>query len=468
VTGDASVARRLARFVRTLQLERIPPAVADRAALLALDTLGSVLASSTMDFGHAVIAAAARLGGPATSTLVGTPTKVGEASAVLAGGTLAHGLDFDDTREDAIVHTGAVTVPTALAVGEAVGADGRAIVEAIVAGVEVMCRVGLAVPGRFHARHFHPTAVTGAYAAAAVAGKLHGLGESELVHAFGICGSQAAGIIEYLADGSWTKRLHPGWAAQAGVIAVMLAQAGFTGPESVFEGEHGFFAAFAGGHDRARMEALLATLGTTWELQALTFKPYPCGSIAHPYMDCAVRLREAHRIQPGAIAEVRCRTAAGPVPRLWEPLAAKHRPPNGYAAKFSLPYLLAVMLVKGRAGLAEFTDEAVRDATVMDVASRVHYDLDATIDYPRQFVGDVSVRLTDGRTVHAHQDHPRGGADAPMTGDELEVKFRGNARLALPEAAIDPLIDAVRQLSRASDLGAIVQGLRSATKGDRP
>jgi 2-methylcitrate dehydratase PrpD len=466
VTPPASVARRLARFVCDLRLPSIPGAVTDRAALLALDTLGSVLASSTMDFGRAVLAASARLGGPPESTLVGAAGKVGTASAVLAGGTLAHGLDFDDTREDAIVHTGSATVPTAIAAGEAAGADGRAVVEAIVAGVEVMCRVGLAVPGRFHARHFHPTAVTGTYGAAAVAGKLHGLGESELVHAFGICGSQSAGIIEYLADGSWTKRLHPGWAAHAGVVAVMLAQAGFTGPESVFEGEHGFFAALAGGHDHARLEALLATLGTTWELQALTFKPYPCGSIAHPYMDCALRLREEHRLQPGAIAEVRCRTAAGPVPRLWEPLAAKHRPPNGYAAKFSLPYLLAVILVKGRAGLAEFSDEAVRDPAVLAVAARVQYDLDASIDYPRQFVGDVTLRLKDGTALHAHQDHPRGGADSPLTGGELEAKFRGNARLALPEAAIDPLIEGVRQLAKAPDLGAVVRGLRSAAKGD--
>ncbi|HUF92614.1 MAG TPA: MmgE/PrpD family protein [Candidatus Limnocylindria bacterium] len=466
--AEASVARRLARFVCALRGPAIPGAVMDRAALLALDTLGSVLASSTMDFGRAAIAAAARLGGPAESTLAGAPAKVGQASAVLAGGTLAHGLDFDDTREDAIVHTGSVTVPTALAVGEAVGADGRAVLEAIVAGVEVMCRVGLAVPGRLHARHFHPTAVTGAYGAAAVAGRLHGLGERELVHAFGICGSQSAGIIEYLADGSWTKRLHPGWAAHAGVVAAMLAQAGFTGPESVFEGEHGFFAAFAGGHDHARMDALLAALGTTWELQALTFKPYPCGSIAHPYMDCALRLRDEHRVEPGAIAEVRCRTAAGPVPRLWEPLAAKHRPPNGYAAKFSLPYLLAVMLVKGRAGLAEFSDEVVHDPAVLDVAARVRYDLDPSIDYPRQFVGDVSVRLTDGRTLHAYQDHPRGGADAPLTAAELEAKFRGNAGLALPEAAIDPLIDGVRQLATAPDLRAVVRGLRSAAQGDTP
>ena len=313
--ASPSVARRIARFVSDLSWEQVPAEVAARAGLLALDTLGSCLASCREDFGRAVLDAAELLGGAPEATLVGRKSRVGAASAVLANGTLAHGLDFDDTREDAIVHTGCVAVPTALAVGEAVGASGRATLEAMIAGVEVMCRVGLAVPGRFHARHYHPTALTGSFAAAAVAGRLHRLTEDQQVHAFGLCGSQAAGIIEYLADGSWTKRLHPGWAAHAGVAAVALARAGFTGPETVFEGEHGFYAAFAGGHDAARLEDLLATLGRTWELSALTFKPYPCGSIAHPYMDCAMRLRERHRLRPDQVAEVRCRTAAGPLPR---------------------------------------------------------------------------------------------------------------------------------------------------------
>src|SRR6266568_9669697 len=352
----SSVARRYARFTLGLALDDVPAPVVDKAKQLVLDIIGSCLASSRQDFGRAVARAAERLGGPPEATLIGGKAKVGAASAVLANATLAHGLDFDDTREDAIVHTGSVTVTTTLAVGEALGASGRAVLEAIVAGVEVMCRVGLAVPGRFHARHYHPTALAGSFAAAAVAGRLHRLTEDQMVHAFGICGSQAAGIIEYLADGSWTKRLHPGWAAHAGVTAALLAQAGFTGPETVFEGAHGFYQAFAGGHDETRLDDLLTSLGRRWEIEQLTFKPYPCGSIAHPYMDCALRLRERHRIRPDEIALVRCRTAEGPVPRLWEPLAAKQRPVNGYASKFSLPYLLAVILVKGRATLAEFTD----------------------------------------------------------------------------------------------------------------
>src|SRR5881409_978526 len=193
------------------------------------------------------------------------------------------------------------------------------------------------------------------------AGKLYRLTEDELVRAFGICGSQTAGIIEYLADGTWTKRLHPGWSAHAGIIAALLDQSGFTGPESVFEGEHGFYRAFAGDVQPERLDELLASLGRVWELEQLTFKPYPCGSIAQPYMDCALRLRETRAVRPEDFVEIRCRTAEGPVPRLWEPLAAKHAPQNGYAAKFSLPYLLAVILTKGRASLAEFEDNVVQD-----------------------------------------------------------------------------------------------------------
>jgi 2-methylcitrate dehydratase PrpD len=453
-----SAARRFARFVVALETKDVPTHVADKAGLLTLDTLGCCLAAVRYDFGRAVRATAERLGGNPESTIVGGSVRVAAANAVLANATLAHGLDFDDTREDAIVHTGSVAVTTSLAVGEAAGASGRAALTAVVAAVEVMCRVGLAVPGKFHARHYHPTALAGTFAGAAAAGKLFGLTEDELVRAFGICGSQAAGIIEYLADGSWTKRLHPGWAAHAGVIAALLAQSGFTGPETVFEGEHGFYRAFAGEFEEARLDELLSSLGRVWELEQLTFKPYPCGSIAQPYMDCAVRLRE-RGVRPEDIVEIRCRTAAGPVPRLWEPLASKHAPQNGYAAKFSLPYLLAVILTRGRASLAEFEDDVVRAPEVLAVASRVGYELDPTIDYPRQFVGHLRVRLKDGRVVEEWQDHPRGGPDSPMGRDELEAKFRGNASLVMPDARALRVIRDVRTLDSAPSLDTLMQTL---------
>ncbi len=420
-----TAARRLARFVAGLTLDAIPEPVAGKAALLVLDTLGNGLAAAGEDFGRAALDVAEQLGGRPESALLGRVGRVAAANAVLANATLAHGLDFDDTREDAIVHTGCVAVTTALAVGEAAGASGRAMLEALIAAVEVMCRVGLAVPGALHARHFHPTAIAGGFGAVAAAGKLQRLTEAQLVHAFGIVGSQAAGIIEYLADGSWPKRLHPGWVSHAGVIATQLARAGFT----------------------------------TWELEELTLKPYPCGSIAQPYMDCAARLRERDGIKADAVMAIRCRTSAGPVPRLWEPLAAKHAPPNGYAAKFSLPYLLATIFVRGRAGLAEFTEAAVRDPDVLRLASRVTYEIDPTIDYPRQFVGDVEVTLADGRRLRERQDRPRGGPDAPLTRAEIEAKFRGNAGLALPASRADAIVRAVSALAAAPSLSDLIAAL---------
>ncbi len=454
-----SAARRLARFVVDLRLKDLPAPVVEKTGSLVLDTLGCCLAAARYDFGRAARATAERLGGPPESALVGSKVRVAAANAVLANATLAHGLDFDDTREDAIVHTGSVAVTTGLAVGEAAGASGRAALEAIVAAVEVMCRVGLAVPGKFHARHYHPTALAGTFGAAAAAGKLYRLTEDELVHAFGICGSQAGGIIEYLADGSWTKRLHAGWAAHAGVVAALLAQTGFTGPETVFEGEHGFYRAFAGGVDEARLGPLLASVGATWELEQLTFKPYPCGSIAQPYMDCALRVRDTHGVRPQDIVEIRCRTAEGPVPRLWEPLAAKHAPQNGYAAKFSLPYLLAVILTKGRASLAEFENDVVGDPAVLALASRVGYELDPTIDYPRQFVGHVRVRLRDGRVVEEWQDHPRGGPDSPMSRAEIEAKFRGNASLVMSADQASRVIRSVEALATEPNLHNLMEAL---------
>src|SRR4029453_18424580 len=322
MTAGVSAARRLARFVVGLRLGDVPEPVVARARLIFLDTLGNCLAAARDDFAQSVTETATRLGGPPESTLLGSGARVGAANAVLANATLAHGLDFDDTREDAIVHTGCVAVTAALAAGEAAGARGREVLAALVAGVEVMCRVGLAVPGAFHAGHFHPTPVTGSFPPAAATARLRGLPEDALVRAFGICGSQAAGIIEYLTDGSWTKRLHPGWAAHAGVIAALLAEEGFTGPETVLDGPPGLYAAFAGGHEAARLEGLLGSLGREWEIEQLTFKPYPCGSIAQPYMDCAQRLRERHGVRAGEVRAVRCRTAAGPRPR---PCAAPAR-----------------------------------------------------------------------------------------------------------------------------------------------
>jgi 2-methylcitrate dehydratase PrpD len=445
----------VARFVSELKLADVPSAVVAKAKLVFLDTLGIALASSTMDFGRMVLNVAQKLGGPPASRLIGSAARIAAANAVLANGTLAHGLDYDDTLEEAIVHTGCCAGMTALSVGDEIGASGRAVLEAAIAGTEVLCKVGLVAPGKFHARGFHPTAICSTFGAAAAAGKLYALTPAQWGDAFGLCGSQSSGIIEYLADGTWTKRLHPGWSAHGGVIATLLAQEGFRGPSTVFEGVHGFYRSFGGAQEYNF--AKLSELGKEWEIPRLTFKSYPCGSISHPYMDCALRLKEKYAPAAEKIVEVVCRTAEGPVHRLWEPLDQKQRPPTSYAAKFSLPFSIAVMLIRGRAGLDEFSDEAIKDTAILSLSKRVRYELDPTIDYPRHFSGHVKIRLEDGTILEENQPHPRGGFELPLPPEEIEDKFRANARLALPAAKVDELLDMVRRLEQLPSITGLTQ-----------
>jgi 2-methylcitrate dehydratase PrpD len=457
--------RALGKFVSGLRLAEVPSEVVEKAKLVFLDTLGVALASSTMDFGAMVTRVAQKLGGAPQSTVIGSKNKVAAANAVIANGTLAHGLDYDDTLEEAIVHTGSCAWMTALAVGEEVNASGQAVLEAAIAATEVLCKVGLVAPGKFHARGFHPTAVCSTFGAAAAAGKLYGLMPAQWSDAFGLCGSQSSGIIEYLGDGTWTKRLHPGWSSHGGVIATLLSREGFRGPGKVFEGTHGFFHSF-GGQSEYRFEKL-TELGKAWEIPRLAFKSYPCGSISHPYMDCALKLKRKYAPAPEKISEVVCRTAEGPVHRLWEPLADKQKPVSSYGAKFSLPYSIAVMLVRGRAGLEEFSDGAIRDESVLALARKVRYVLDPTIDYPRHFSGHVKIILNDGTVLEENQAHPRGGLEDPLLPAEVEEKFRANARLALPPANVEKVLELVRQLERLTAIAQLTDQLTPQSCGPR-
>jgi 2-methylcitrate dehydratase PrpD len=391
--------------------------------------------------------------GQAESQVIGAAFRTSAAIAVLANGALTHALDFDDTLEEGIIHAGSCVGMTALAVGEACRVSGRSVLEAAIAGFEVIYKIGVAAPGRFHARGYHPTSVCAPFGAAAVAGRLYGLSAEQMVHAFGIAGSQSSGIIEYLADGSWTKQFHPGWGAHAGVIAALLASEGFRGPRTVLEGKHGFFAAFSG--PEAPILERLSEVGTQWELPKVMFKSYPCGSIAHPYLDCALRIRKQHQPAGMDIERIVCRTHEGPVPRLWEPLEQKQRPVTPYAAKFSLPYGIAVALIRGRAGLEEFADPCIRDADILAVARKVQYEIDPHLDYPRHFSGHVKLIMKDGRIFEENQPHPRGGLETPIPLEEIQDKFRANASLAVPQWKAEQLIERMAVLETLPDISAI-------------
>jgi 2-methylcitrate dehydratase PrpD len=315
--------------------------------------------------------------------------------------------------------------------GERCKVSGKEVVAALVAAYETALRVGMAAPTGFHARGFHATGVCGVFAATVAACRLLRLDAVRTAHAIGIAGSQASGLLEFLSDGAWSKRMHPGWAAHAGIVAALLAARGFTGPASVFEGRHGFLKAYSAA-PAGDIEVLLKALGKEWETLNIDIKPYPCGHISHPYMDCALDLRKRHGLRPADIEWIECRVPSAAVPILCEPADDKARPASSYAARFSLPYAVAVVLVVGHAGIDEFSEERIRDPEVLSLTLRCRYVVDDTLPFPAAFPGHVRVRMRDGRELEASADASRGSRERPLTVDELYGKFERNvARTSL-------------------------------------
>ena len=417
-----SVAQNLAQRIVALRAGKLPLAVRQKCEDLLIDVVGLCVTARNEDYIKSALAGCDD-DGPCTA--IGHARTLSAASAAFVNGTATHGEDFDDTFEGGPVHAGAVIVPAVLAACERHNPDGDAALLGIAVGTEAMCRLSTVVPKAVHKAGFHPTAIFGVMGAAAGVGAALGLNAKQLTDALGIAGSMASGIIEYLAEGTWTKRMHPGWAAQSGIRATLLARGGFSGPRTVFEGVHGLFHGFA--HTTQGNYAALEDFGSRWVTETLAFKPYPCGTMAHPYIDCAKRLA-ARGIKAADVKEMICEVAEGTVHRLWEPLAAKQRPPNGYAAKFATPFILATGFVRGGVGLDAFTEVAVQDAQVLALAAKVRYVIDPNNPYPNAFTGHIRCVLNDGSVVEERQPHFRGGANEPLTRTDIEEKFALNAR----------------------------------------
>jgi 2-methylcitrate dehydratase PrpD len=416
------VAEHLVQKIAALDASRLPKAVRAKCEELLIDVVGLAVTARNENYVKSVLAGCDDDG---PCTVFGHGRTLTAAAAAIVNGTAIHGEDFDDTFEGGPVHAGAVIVPAVLAACERHHLDGSAALLGIAVGTEVMCRLSLVAPTLTHKAGFHPTAVFGAMGAAAGVGAALKLNQRQLIDALGTVGSMASGIIEYLAEGAWTKRLHAGWAAQSGLRAALFGRAGFLGPRTVLEGVHGFFHGFAN-TTKGDYDALIGDFGTRWVTATLAFKPYPCGTMTHPYIDCARRLA-ARGIKADDIAEMVCEVGEGTVHRLWEPLAAKRRPANGYAGKFSTPYCIAAGFVRGNVGLGDFSDAAVKDSAVLALAGRVRYAIDPDNPYPRNFTGHIRATLRDGTVVEERQPYMRGGAQEPLTRADIEKKFLLNS-----------------------------------------
>jgi 2-methylcitrate dehydratase PrpD len=460
---DARLTRITSRIADSsggLGFDDIPPSVVTAAKDHLLDALGVGLAAASFPSASRLERAVRMMGAGEESTALGFPVALPAPSAALLNGMLVHSLEFDDTHVPSVVHGSSVVVPAALAVAERERATGRDLVRAVVLGWELLARLGLAAPGRFQAHGFQITAVGGPFAAALVGALLLALDRDEAISAMGIAGSQSSGVFAPLAEGATSKSLHPGWAAHAGVIAAYLAQGGMTGPAGIFEGQSGFFGAYARTESAAgRLHGLLDDLGRVWCLPEAAFKAYPCCHYVHPFLECLERL--VHEgLRADEVESVRCDVPVEEVPIICEPWGRKLSPSSGYEAKFSLPYCLAALLLDGEVGVSTFDERCPRDA-VLSRVGKIGYRPLAGTEFPRRFPGRVEVRTRSGRTLAASVDDVKGGPERPLPASEIRRKFESNALRRLSPDGVRRVMSEVERIEEAADLGSLSAALRS-------
>ena len=446
-----TAAERFATWALELDLDAVPPEVVEAAKLHVLDVLGCGLAAHGLGIATEGRTAMSELGGDADASVIGLDSGLPAPNAAFANAMLCHGLDFDDTHSDSVSHVSTVVVPAALALAEARGSSGRELLTAIVAGNEIVTRIGMATPGAFHERGFHPTAICGIFGATAAAARLGGLGPAHAASAFGIAGSMASGLFAYLDDGTATKPIHPAWAAHGALLAARLGELGAEGPPGVLEGRFGVFHAFVG--TRIDLEPQLADLGERWETPRIAFKSYPACHFVHGSLGATASIRD--EVDRDEIEDVVVMVPEAGVSLVLEPADAKVAPRSDYEGKFSLQYSTAAMLVHGRVGLTTYTAEALADPEVLGLARKVRYETKEYASYPAAFPGGTRIRLRDGRTLEADMPYQLGAPENPMSEAQVREKFRDNAALAGGGFGLE---EAVLALDEAAD----VRGLLAA------
>jgi len=421
---EETIAEKLSGFTDELTFETIPEKVIKKTKDLILDTLGICIASSKMDFGKAALGLIAGWGGVPESSLIGSEAKVPAQNAAFANGVLGHGQDYDDTHTESVVHPSACLVPVALSVGEKTGASGRDILTALVSGLEVMIRIGMPALNKFHLRGFHTTSICGTFASALVTAKLMGMGREKMVEALGISGSFTSGLLECIPSGSWAKRLHAGWAGLCGIVAAELANTGYTGPKTVFEGKLGVYNSFLRS-ESLDLDVVFKGLGMNWETLNVRPKLYPCCHYLQSYLDCVSFMRKEYRLHPNDIAKIDCKVAQGAVNIICEPWEKKISPKTAYDARFSLPFAVSLMLAKGKAGVEEFSERYLEDGMIKKLMAMVGYEVEPFFQV-KDMPGYVVMKLKNGDKLDYRIEQVRGDALHPIQREEILDKFCGN------------------------------------------
>jgi 2-methylcitrate dehydratase PrpD len=448
--ADEGLTRYVSEFICNTRLQDLPADVVALGKKSILDGLGLALSGGASHCGQLVRRHLADLNlGAGPATVIGTDLKLAPRFAAFANGVGIHADDYDDTQlavaadrvYGLLTHPTAPALPAALAMAETTGATGAAAMLAYHLGVEVECKIAEAINPRHYQTGFHSTATCGTFAAAAAAARLLGLDVDATARALSIAGSQSAGLRENF--GTMTKPFHAGRSSESGVAAAQFASYGWTATDRILEAPRGFFSAAGGGYDAG---AIAGRLGAPWTIAdpGVSIKPHPSGSLTHPGMTEMLRLIRANDIRARDVVRVRVGTNHNMPNAL-----IHHRPNDELQAKFSMEFCMAILLLEGRAGLAEFTDEVVRRADVKAMIEKVDFVVDADAEAAgyHKMTTIIDIELAGGRKVSGRADFGKGSPADPMSYDQVADKFRENAEFArFPKAQAESVVALVRDL----------------------
>jgi 2-methylcitrate dehydratase PrpD len=445
-----SVTRTLADFVVNTRYENLPKEVIEHAKVCILDWLGAALAGSLENPARIITSIIEKIGGKEQSTIIGTHVKTSCINAALANGIFGHAVELDDIHEEAIIHPAAPVLPAALAVAEYTNASGQDFITSIVIGYEVEIRIGMAI-NPSHYQFWHTTGTCGTFGATAATGKILGLKSEEMVHALGIAGTQAAGLIEVF--GTMSKPLNPGRAAADGVWAALLAQKGFTSSRTILEAEKGYCRATAKECD---LNKIIEDLGKKFEIVNNIFKIHASCGHTHGAIDAILLLSEKYSIKPEDVDRI----VVGTYPIAVDVVGKNYEPKTASEAKFSLPYCLAAALIYGKVGLTEFSEEKLSDPKIRKLLKKVIVMVDPECINARLGCAKVTLYTIDGKAFSCRVDSPKGYPKNPLTKAELERKFMDLASLVLPEERVRRIVEIVSGLEKLERITLLTDLLR--------
>ena len=447
------ITQELAKYCSEVKLHQLPEEVIDRVKYFFLDFIGVACRGSKEDSSQSMFRFVRETGsGNRGGVVIGTKERAPFVYAALANGTSSHAIEMDDVNNESSLHPGVVVFPAALGTSEMLGSDGKSFIEAVVSGYEVVIRLGKALgPENTYRRGFHPTAICGTFGSSVTASKIMGLKEERMVSAMGIAGSQAAGSMEYLAQGAWTKRFHAGWAAHSGMIAAQLARKGFQGPTSIIEGRDGFLHAYSNGADASKV---LEGIGSEFEILRTSVKPHACCRYMQPPIDGVLKIVRENDLRPDQIEKVRLGILRAGAPLIAEPIENKYRPQSIVEAQFSMPFGAAVAVLYRRAGLGEFHLSKINSEEVKRMMRQVECVVDPDLDqtFPKQWCATAEIFTKDGKRYFTKIEYPKGDPENPLSWEELIHKFNDLSGRFLTRERRLKIVDQVKKLEKIRDL----------------